>query len=54
MLQTGTIATGIELVERPNPRLTLAEYWDTVTSHRPDPVALKRIAAAEGLRPTRH
>lgn len=51
VLQTGTIAAGdgIELVERPNPWLTLAEYWDTVTAHRPDPVALKRIAAAEGL-----
>ena len=40
---------GIELLERPNPWLTLAEYWDTVIAHRPDPAALRRIAAAPGL-----
>lgn len=51
VLQTGTITAGdeIELVVRPNPWLTLAEYWDTVIAHRPDPAALSRIAAAEGL-----
>lgn len=51
VLQTGTITAGdeIELVERPNPWLTLAEYWDTVIAHRADPAALRRIAAAEGL-----
>ncbi|MHB8785066.1 MAG: MOSC domain-containing protein [Thauera sp.] len=51
VLQAGTIAAGdpIELLERPNPWLTLAEYWDTVTAHRPDAELLARIAEAPGL-----
>ena len=50
-LQPGLTAAGdtIELLERPNPWLTLAEYWDAVTAHRPDAELLDRIAAAPGL-----
>ncbi|HQZ01819.1 MAG TPA: MOSC domain-containing protein [Thauera sp.] len=51
VLQTGRICAGdeIELLERPNPWLSLTDYWDTVLAHRPDPAALRRIAAAPGL-----
>ena len=51
VLQPGRIAAGdtIELLERPNPWLTLADYWDVVTAHRPDAGLLARIAAAPGL-----
>ncbi len=51
VLQPGRIAAGdaIELLERPNPWLTLADYWDAVTAHRPDAELLDRIAAARGL-----
>ncbi|MCK6410615.1 MOSC domain-containing protein [Thauera sp.] len=51
VLQPGMIAAGddIELLERPNPWLTLATYWDAVTAHRPDSELLVRIAAAPGL-----
>lgn len=51
VLEPGTIGAGdpIELIERPNPWLPLAEYWDTVTAHRPDANALARIADAAGL-----
>lgn len=53
VLTPGEVAAGdfIELEERPNPWLTLADYWDTVIAHRPDPLALRRIAAAVGLAP---
>ena len=51
VLEPGLIAAGdtIELLERPNPWLTLADYWDAVTAHRPDAVLLDRIAGAPGL-----
>ena len=51
VLDPGTIAAGdsIELLERPNPWLSLAHYWDEVMAHRPDPRSLRRIAAATGL-----
>ena len=51
VLQPGRIAAGdtIELLERPNPWLTLADYWDTVSAHRPDAGLLARIAGAPGL-----
>lgn len=51
VLEEGHLGAGdeIEVLERPNPWLSLAEYWDTVLAHRPDPVALRRIAAAPGL-----
>lgn len=51
VLQEGCLHAGdeIELLERPNPWLTLAEYWDAVTAHRPDPAALRRIASVPGL-----
>lgn len=51
VLNPGTIAAGdpIELLERPNPWLTIAEYWDVVTAHRPDLEMLARIADARGL-----
>lgn len=51
VLQGGLICADdeIELLERPNPWLSLAAYWDVVIAHRPDPVALRRIAAAPGL-----
>lgn len=51
VLAEGRIAPGdrIELVERPNPWLTLEAYWDAVTAHRPDAQLLRRIAAAAGL-----
>lgn len=51
VLQPGPIAAGddIELLERPNPWLTLAGYWDAVMAHRPEAAMLRRIAAAPGL-----
>ena len=51
VLEPGTVAAGdaIELLERPNPWLSLAHYWDEVMAHRPDPQSLRRIAAAPGL-----
>ena len=51
VLEPGTIAAGdsIELLERPNPWLSLAHYWDEVMAHRPDSQSLRRIAAAPGL-----
>jgi MOSC domain-containing protein YiiM len=51
VLQAGEIGAGdtLELLERPNPWLTLAHYWDSVMAHRPDPELLRRIAAAPGL-----
>ena len=51
VLDEGRLCAGDEIVllERPNPWLTLVHYWDTVMAHRPDPVALRQIAAAAGL-----
>lgn len=51
VLEPGSIAAGdaIALLERPNPWLSLAHYWDEVMAHRPDPQSLRRIAAASGL-----
>lgn len=51
VIEAGPIAVGDSLVlsERPSPWLTLAQYWQTVTAHRPDPALLKRIADAPGL-----
>ncbi|WEN42537.1 Protein YiiM [Thauera sp. GDN1] len=51
VLSPGAIAAGdgIELLERPNPWLSLAHYWDEVMAHRPDIASLRRIAAAPGL-----
>jgi MOSC domain-containing protein YiiM len=51
VLEPGTVAAGdtIELLERPNPWLSLAHYWDEVMAHRPDTRSLRRIAAAPGL-----
>ena len=51
VLDEGKVCAGDEIVllERPNPWLSLVHYWDTVMAHRPDPVALRQIAAAAGL-----
>ncbi len=51
VLEPGPIAAGdaITLLERPNPELTLARYWDITLAHRPEPAALRRVAAAPGL-----
>jgi MOSC domain-containing protein YiiM len=51
VLQPGLIGAGdvLELIERPNPWLSLAHYWESVTAHRPDPGMLRRIAMAPGL-----
>ena len=51
VLAPGMVAAGdeIALLERPNPWLSLAHYWDEVMAHRPDPQSLRRIAAATGL-----
>lgn len=51
VLEPGSIAAGdaIALLERLNPWLSLAHYWDEVMAHRPDPQSLRRIAAASGL-----
>jgi MOSC domain-containing protein YiiM len=49
----GTIASGdaIELVERPNPDLSVATYWRATLEHRPEPAKLRAMAAAAGLAP---
>ena len=51
VLDEGRLCAGDEIVllERPNAWLTLVHYWDTVMAHRPDPLALRQIAAAAGL-----
>ncbi|HJV28336.1 MAG TPA: MOSC domain-containing protein [Aromatoleum sp.] len=51
--EVGTIAPGdaIELVERPNPELSVATYWRATLEHRPEPAALRAMAAAAGLAP---
>lgn len=51
VLEPGAIAAGdeIQLLERPNPDLSLSHYWQTIHQHRPDPAALQRIASAPGL-----
>ncbi len=51
VLEPGGVEAGdaIELLERPNPWLSLAHYWDEVIAHRPDPRSLRHIAAAAGL-----
>lgn len=51
VLAEGEIGGGdyLELLERPNPWLSVADYWDAVTAHRPDPQLLQRIARAPGL-----
>ena len=51
VLAPGMVGAGdeIALLERPNPWLSLAHYWDEVMAHRPDPQSLRRIAAATGL-----
>ena len=51
VLAPGMVGAGdeIALLERPNPWLSLAHYWDEVMAHRPDPQSLRRIAAAAGL-----
>lgn len=51
VLEPGMIGPGdtLELLERPSPWLTLAHYWRSVTTHRPDPAMLVAIAAAPGL-----
>ena len=51
VLAPGMVGAGdeIALLERPNPWLSLAYYWDEVMAHRPDPQSLRRIAAATGL-----
>ena len=51
VLAEGKVCAGDEIVllERPNSWLSLVHYWDTVMAHRPDPVALRQIAAAAGL-----
>ena len=51
VLDEGKVCAGDEIVllERPNSWLSLVHYWDTVMAHRPDPVALRQIAAAAGL-----
>lgn len=53
VLEPGGIAAGdaIELLERPSPDLSLARYWEIVLAHRPDPAALRCVAAAPGLAP---
>lgn len=53
VLKPGPIAAGdaIELLERPNPDWTLARYWEVVIAHRPDPAALRAVAALPGLAP---
>lgn len=49
----GAIAPGdtLELVERPNPWLSVAAYWRATLEHRPEPAALRAMAAATGLAP---
>lgn len=51
--EAGTIAAGdtFELVERPNPELSVAAYWRATQAHRLDPAVLRAIAAATGLAP---
>ena len=51
VLAPGMVGAGdeIALLERPNPWLSLAYYWDEVMAHRPDAQSLRRIAAATGL-----
>ncbi|NMG46375.1 MOSC domain-containing protein, partial [Aromatoleum toluvorans] len=51
--EAGTIAPGdaFELVERPNPDLSVAAYWRATLEHRPDPAQLRAMAAAAGLAP---
>lgn len=51
--EAGTIAAGdaFELVERPNPGISVATYWRTSQAHRPDLAQLRAIAAATGLAP---
>lgn len=51
VLVPGTIAPGdsIVLLERPTPELTLARYWAITLAHRPEPAALRAVAAAPGL-----
>lgn len=51
VLEGGELQAGDELMllERPNPWLPLAEYWQSVTAHRPEPATLRRIAVAVGL-----
>ncbi len=53
VLEPGPIAAGdsIRLLERPNPQWSLACYWEVVIAHRPNPVALREIAALTGLAP---
>lgn len=53
VLEAGRIGAGdaIELLERPNPRWALQQYWDVVLAHRPDPAALRALAALPGLAP---
>ncbi|NMG31878.1 MOSC domain-containing protein [Aromatoleum evansii] len=51
--EAGTIAAGevFELVERPNPALSVAAFIGATQAHRPEPAALRAIAAAAGLAP---
>lgn len=53
VLETGLIAPGdaCRLVERPNPTLSVAAFIAATQAHRPDPAALRAIAAAIGLAP---
>lgn len=53
VLEEGPIAAGdpIRLIERLNPHWPLARYWEVVTAHRPDPAALREVAALPGLAP---
>lgn len=53
VLEPGTVARGdaFELVERLNPGLSVAAFWQATQAHRPDPAALRTIATAKGLAP---
>lgn len=53
VLDGGIVAPGeiFALIERPNPELSVAAFWQAAQAHRPDPAALRRILAARGLAP---
>ncbi len=51
VLAVGEVAPGDELalIERADDPVSLAEFWQTVHRHRPEPEALLRLASAPGL-----
>lgn len=53
VLEGGVVAPGavFELLERPNPGVTLARLWATGQAHRPDPAELDALATTPGLSP---